>query len=215
VATAFGIDDATLRRWSRAWEREGTDGLRPDKLGPKRASKLTDELAETIRGLRRDGKSLAVIAQASGVSTDTVRRAIAGASSASDQPPEDRGLVPLPGRSPETPSAPSPTRGCSYAPDAPGRSPVQEPKEKTQAHKLWVWPPRNHPAGGRSRRVWRLDDPQRPGVLAVKLAVEETLRRLSGIVNSGCARGRRATIRASWCREIRLIGRPRSRPPMS
>jgi prepilin-type processing-associated H-X9-DG protein len=95
VATAFGVDDATLRRWSRAWEREGTDGLRPDKRGPKRASKLTDDLAETIRGLRRDGKTLAAIAEASGVSTDTVRRAIAGEPSPSHRPATSSDLVPL------------------------------------------------------------------------------------------------------------------------
>lgn len=78
VAAAFGVNDATLRRWTRAFEREGIDGLQPDKRGPKRPSKLTDELAETIRARRGEGKSLAAIAEATGVSTDTVRRAVAG-----------------------------------------------------------------------------------------------------------------------------------------
>ena len=93
VASAFGVDDATLRRWTRAWEADGVEGLRPERPGPKRRSKLSEELAETIRGLRAEGKSLAAIAEATAVSTDTVRRAIAMAP-ASEPPPANK-LVPL------------------------------------------------------------------------------------------------------------------------
>src|SRR6266508_562355 len=95
VAAAFGVDDATLRRWTRAFEQEGTDGLCPDKRGPKRPSKLTDELAEAIRVLRGEGKSLLAVAEATGVSTDTVRRALA-VEPAGPKPEDKSGeLVPL------------------------------------------------------------------------------------------------------------------------
>ena len=62
VAKAFGVDYDTLRIWRRAWEADGVEALRPDKRGPKKPSKLTDELAERIRAARAEGKTLAQIA---------------------------------------------------------------------------------------------------------------------------------------------------------
>jgi prepilin-type processing-associated H-X9-DG protein len=79
VAKAFGVDYDTLRIWRRSWEAEGVAGLRPDKRGPKKPSKLTDELAGRIRAARGEGKTLAEVAADTGVSTDTVRRALSGA----------------------------------------------------------------------------------------------------------------------------------------
>ena len=76
VAEAFGVDPDTLRKWRRAWEKDGAEGLRSEKRGPKGPSKLTEEIAEAIRDARREGKTLAQIAALSGVSTDTVRRAL-------------------------------------------------------------------------------------------------------------------------------------------
>ena len=76
VAKAFCVDDDTLRIWRRAWEAEGVEGLRPDKRGPKKPSKLTDELRQLIVAARTEGKTLAQIAADTGVSTDTVRRAL-------------------------------------------------------------------------------------------------------------------------------------------
>ena len=76
VAKAFGVDYDTLRIWRRAWEADGVAGLRPDKRGPKKPSKLTDELAQLICAARAEGKTLAQIAAGTGVSTDTVRRAL-------------------------------------------------------------------------------------------------------------------------------------------
>ena len=93
ICAAFGVDDATLRRWTRAFESEGTGGLRPEKRGPKQPSKLTRELATTIRGLRAEARSLAAIAEATGVSVDTVRRALA--SEPSPKQSGSTGLVPL------------------------------------------------------------------------------------------------------------------------
>ena len=76
VAKAFGVDDDTLRIWRRTWEVDGVEALRPDKRGPKKPSKLTDELGQVIRAARAEGKTLAQIAADTGVSTDTVRRAL-------------------------------------------------------------------------------------------------------------------------------------------
>ncbi len=76
VAAGFGVDDATLRRWSRAWESEGVAGLVPEPKGPRRRSRLTDEVISKVRALRAEGASLAAIAEATGVSTDSVRTAL-------------------------------------------------------------------------------------------------------------------------------------------
>ena len=76
VAKAFGVDYDTLRVWRRAWEVEGAEGLRPERRGPKKPSKLTDELGRLIRAARAEGETLAQIAATTGVSTDTVRRAL-------------------------------------------------------------------------------------------------------------------------------------------
>lgn len=76
VAKAFGVDYDTLRIWRRAWEADGVEALRPGKRGPKKPSKLTNELAQLICAARAGGKTLAQIAADTGVSTDTVRRAL-------------------------------------------------------------------------------------------------------------------------------------------
>lgn len=76
VASAFGVDDATLRRWTRAWEAEGVAGLVPERKGPRRRSRLTGEVIGRVRALRAEGTSLAAIAEATGVSVDSVRTAL-------------------------------------------------------------------------------------------------------------------------------------------
>ena len=73
VASAFGVDDATLRRWARAWEAEGVAGLVPERKGPRRRSKLTEERIARIGELRAGGATLAAIAEATGLSVDSVR----------------------------------------------------------------------------------------------------------------------------------------------
>lgn len=77
VARGFGVNDGTLRLWRQAWEAEGVEGLRPAQRGPKGPSKLTEEMAGRIRAARGEGKSLLAVAAEVGVSTDTVRRALA------------------------------------------------------------------------------------------------------------------------------------------
>jgi len=76
VAVAFGVDDATLRRWSRSWEAEGVAGLAPQRKGPRRRSKLTGEVIAWVWTLRAGGASMAAIAGEVGVSVDSVRTAL-------------------------------------------------------------------------------------------------------------------------------------------
>lgn len=96
VGAAFCVDDQTLRRWVRSYEEGGTEGLRPDKRGPRGPSKLTDDLARRIRALRKKNMSLAAVAEATGVSTDTVRRALAARPPVETEEPEgSKALVPL------------------------------------------------------------------------------------------------------------------------
>jgi len=77
VAAGFGVDDDTLRRWSRSYELSGVAGLIPEQKGPQRRSKLTDEIIKAAQLLRAGGGTLAQIADALSISTDSVRTAIA------------------------------------------------------------------------------------------------------------------------------------------
>lgn len=76
VATAFGVSTVTLWRWSRSVDEDGAAGLARAQPGPKGPSKLTEALADQIRARRAAGESLAAIAEATGTSTATVRRAL-------------------------------------------------------------------------------------------------------------------------------------------
>jgi prepilin-type processing-associated H-X9-DG protein len=78
ICAGFEIDDNTLRRWSHQFDVGGVGGLVPDRPGPRGPSKLSETLAAEIRALRSEGQSLRTVAEATGVSTDTVRRACAG-----------------------------------------------------------------------------------------------------------------------------------------
>lgn len=77
VAAGFGVNTESLRRWRKSLEGAGLMGLAPVKKGPKRPSLLTDEKAAQIRTVRAGGASLRATAEATGVSTDTVRRVMA------------------------------------------------------------------------------------------------------------------------------------------
>ena len=77
VADGFGTTPATLWRWDKAYQQEGPAGLLRERPGPKRPSKLTPERALEIRDLRGQGLSLRRIAARTGLSVDTVRRALA------------------------------------------------------------------------------------------------------------------------------------------
>jgi prepilin-type processing-associated H-X9-DG protein len=93
VARAFGINDDTLREWRRAWRAGGVEGLALGPKGPKGPSKLTAEMAERVRVARGEGKSLRAIAALVGVSTDTVRRGLAGRPAPAGGPGEAAGAA--------------------------------------------------------------------------------------------------------------------------
>src|SRR5659263_591216 len=77
IADGFGITRETLRAWRRALEAEGTAGLVADTRGPKGPSKLTGPVIAQVNRLRREKETRLAIATAVGISTDTVRRALA------------------------------------------------------------------------------------------------------------------------------------------
>jgi len=86
VGAAFGMGETTLQRWTAAWRRDGMDGLVPAQKGPMRPSKLTEEVVAGIRVLRAGGASTYAIAAATGLSRNSVSRALAGGGS--DAPAE-------------------------------------------------------------------------------------------------------------------------------
>jgi hypothetical protein len=76
VAFAFGTNETTIWRWREDYAAGGMGALLPVPHGPKRPTKLTEAKVAEIRALRDAGKTLAEVAQATGVSTFSVRRAI-------------------------------------------------------------------------------------------------------------------------------------------
>ena len=71
VASAFGVNEATLWRWKQAFGTGGVVGLVAERPGPRRPSKLTTSLAARIARLDATGLTLQQIAAAAGVSTAT------------------------------------------------------------------------------------------------------------------------------------------------
>ncbi len=78
VAAAFGVNEDTLIIWRGEYKAKGTAGLVGRRLGPKGPSKLTDAKRAEIQALRGQGLALLAVAERTGVSTDTVRRALTG-----------------------------------------------------------------------------------------------------------------------------------------
>ena len=76
VADAFGVHENSLVRWRSAYRAGGASALGTDRPGPRGPSKLTEAKRAEIAALRASGLSLAAVASRTGVSTDTVRRAI-------------------------------------------------------------------------------------------------------------------------------------------
>ncbi|HVM14235.1 MAG TPA: helix-turn-helix domain-containing protein [Egibacteraceae bacterium] len=79
VGAGFGAGEATVQRWIAAWRRDGINGLVPAQKGPRRPSKLTAEMVAGIKALRAGGASMDDIATATGVSRNSVSRALAEA----------------------------------------------------------------------------------------------------------------------------------------
>jgi len=75
VADAFGVHENSLVRWRSSYGDGGVGALVTERSGPKGPSKLTEAKRTEIISLRASGLSLAVVAERTGVSTATVRRA--------------------------------------------------------------------------------------------------------------------------------------------
>lgn len=78
VAGAFDMHDATLRRWRDEWKTNGTRGLAGEQLGPKRKSKLTEEVVANILALREGGMAIADVAVHEGISERSVKYGLSG-----------------------------------------------------------------------------------------------------------------------------------------
>ncbi|MGH8995950.1 MAG: putative transposase [Acidimicrobiales bacterium] len=78
VASAFDVDTDTLRRWSRAYEAGGTEALAGQKKGPKGPSVLDDDKRAEILLARQAGQSMEEVAELTGVSLNSVSRALRG-----------------------------------------------------------------------------------------------------------------------------------------
>jgi hypothetical protein len=88
VASAFGVNAATLWRWTRAFGSAGVAGLVAERPGPRRASKLTAVLVAQIVALDASGLTLRAIAARTGVAPATVRVAL-GRVGSREQPPTE------------------------------------------------------------------------------------------------------------------------------
>ena len=98
VASGFGVNETTVWRWRSEYKDGGVGALVDAVRGPKGPSKLTETKRNEITALRATGKSLFDVAEATGVSTDTVRRAISSEREEAAPAPgaaEETGLVAL------------------------------------------------------------------------------------------------------------------------
>lgn len=93
VAAGFGVDYSTFARWREAYRTGGVEALVALKKGPKRPSKLTEELISQILQLRAEGRTIAEVAEATGVSVRSVARV--AAHSLVPVPAPSQALVPL------------------------------------------------------------------------------------------------------------------------
>jgi hypothetical protein len=96
VASTFGVNEATLWRWKRAFGSAGVVALVLERAGPRRPSKLTEGFAARIVDLEAAGLTLQQIAARAGVSTATVRIALGRVTPRSQAPaglPVEPGIV--------------------------------------------------------------------------------------------------------------------------
>jgi transposase-like protein len=82
VAEGFGVSVETLWRWRRRFDADGVGGLMTAKTGPKGPRKLTGRIIKRARELDEQGRSLAAIGEALGISVSTVRVALGRVNSA-------------------------------------------------------------------------------------------------------------------------------------
>jgi len=96
VAAAFGVSQATLWRWAGAFAEGGVLALVRERPGPRRASKLTEDLVARIVALEATGLTLLQIAARTDVSTATVRVALGRVAPRTTQPVEPPVQTPEP-----------------------------------------------------------------------------------------------------------------------
>jgi transposase-like protein len=114
VAEGFGVSVETLWRWRRRFDADGVGGLMTAKTGPKGPHKLTAQIISRVRELDEQGRSLAAIGTAVGISTSTVRVAL-GRVASIEVPTDD------PCGDPGDPGDPEiADRGCDHADDQAG-----------------------------------------------------------------------------------------------
>jgi len=89
VAAAFGVNTATLWRWTKAFTCGGVLALVAERRGPKGPSKLTEALAARIVELEATGLTLLQIAAQAQVSTATVRVALGRVRAGNQQPAQE------------------------------------------------------------------------------------------------------------------------------
>ena len=77
VAAVFGVVENSVVRWRTSYAAGGVEALVAARPGPKGPSKLTEPKRAEILVLRGEGLTLLAVGAAAGVSTDSVRRAIA------------------------------------------------------------------------------------------------------------------------------------------
>ncbi len=87
VAEAFGVNEATVWRWRRGYDRDGVVGLVGAKRGPKGAWKLNDEVVAEIVTLHGRGELGRAIARQVGVDEKSVRKVIASQAAATTPAP--------------------------------------------------------------------------------------------------------------------------------
>ena len=58
AAASFGVSRPTWYQAQRAWETGGLPGLLPDRPGPRRPHKLSDEVVEALQAAKREQPEL-------------------------------------------------------------------------------------------------------------------------------------------------------------
>ncbi len=94
VMAAFAIADVTLRSWRRVHGEGGVEALSPHRPGPKGPSKLTEAKVAEIVAARAQGTSMDTIAALTGLSRNSVSRALAAQAPAAPSAPEPRQASP-------------------------------------------------------------------------------------------------------------------------
>ncbi len=95
IMAAFAITDVTLRAWRRSYADGGVDALSPRKRGPHGPSKLNEAKVAEIVAARAQGASMDAVAASTGVSRDSVSRALASEAAPVPLPTPSGGLEAL------------------------------------------------------------------------------------------------------------------------